>query len=70
MTHDAESRSITIHATHIRKRLLAKNGSPYFRETLADLSDEELVRMDRENHERKISWVSEQGGLKRNHGRI
>jgi hypothetical protein len=62
--------SVRIRAAHIRKRLRAKNGSPYFRQTLAALSDEELVRMDAEHHARKLQWVSEQGGAKKSHGRI
>jgi len=58
-------RNIRIRATHIRQRLLARNGSPYFRQTLARLSDEELVRLDHEQHQRKVKWVTEQSATKK-----
>jgi hypothetical protein len=61
---------IRIQASHIRRRLLSRNNSPYFRNTLAALADEQLVKMDAEHHTRKLQWVSEQGGTKKFDGRI
>ena len=70
MSSKTSDQSVRIQASLIRKRLLARNGSAYFKSTLAEIADADLVRMDAENHPRKLQWVSEQGRAHKSHGRI
>jgi hypothetical protein len=70
MASEADSQSIRIRASLIRQRLLARNGSAFFRQTLADISDVDFVRRDEEHHARKLRWVCEQRATTKHHGRI
>jgi hypothetical protein len=47
-----------IQANHIRTKLLARNGSKYFRAALAALSDEELVAQQQEHHEASVQFAA------------
>jgi hypothetical protein len=60
MASEAASRSIRIRASHIRQRLLSRNNTPFFRNTLAELSDEELVEREERHHKEKLDWLSRQ----------
>jgi hypothetical protein len=51
---------IRIHAQQIRRRLLARNNGTYFREALAQLSDEEVVKLAEEHHVQSIAFAREQ----------
>jgi hypothetical protein len=48
-----------IHAQQIRRRLLGRNNGVFFREVLAQLSDEELVRLAEEHHAQAIAFARE-----------
>jgi hypothetical protein len=69
-TQETESQSIRIRASHIRHKLLSRNGSAHFRKVLSEMSDAELVRRDDENHARKLAWFTEQKGQTKLCGRI
>jgi len=43
-----------IHASHLRKMLLHRNQSATFKRLLSLLSDDELLLLDKQNHERKL----------------
>jgi hypothetical protein len=51
---------IRIHAEHLRKCLLSRNSGLVFREILASLSDEGLVRKYEEHHARQVAFAREQ----------
>lgn len=62
--------SIRLNAARIRRDLLARNGSLVFRTTLANLSDEEVVKKWTEHHTQKLKWIAEDTKVKKGHGRI
>lgn len=47
-----------IQANHIRARLLSRNGSKYFRDALASLTDAELVAQQQEHHEASVQFAA------------
>jgi hypothetical protein len=50
---------IRIHAQQIRQRLLGRNNGVFFREMLAQLSDEELVNLAEEHHAHSVAFARE-----------
>jgi len=51
--------NVAVHANHIRKTLLSRNGSPTFRKILNALSNEELVQRDAEHHFLQVAHVAQ-----------